>query len=49
MNKLLEIISKNNEFTTAQLAVMLNESEKEVKRQLKDLKDRALSEEARLL
>ena len=42
MNKLLEIISKNNEFTTAQLAVMLNESEKDVKRQLKDLKDRGI-------
>ena len=42
MNKLLEIISKNNDFTTAQLAAMLNESEKEVKRQLQDLKDRGI-------
>ena len=42
MNKLLEIISKNNDFTTAQLATMLNESEKEVKRQLQDLKDRGI-------
>ena len=38
MNKLLEIISKNNDFTTAQLAAMLNESEKDVARQLKDPK-----------
>ena len=42
MNKLLEIISKNNDFTTAQLAAMLNESEKDVARQLKDLKDRGI-------
>lgn len=42
MNKLLDIISKNNDFTTAQLAAMLNESESEVKRQLQDMKDRGI-------
>lgn len=42
MNKLLDIISKNNDFTTAQLAAMLNEPESEVQRQLKDLKDRGI-------
>ena len=42
MNKLLDIISKNNDFTTAQLAAMLNKSEDEIKAQIKELEDKGI-------
>ena len=42
MNKLLELISKNNDFTTAQLAAMLNKSEDEIKTEIKELEDKGI-------
>ena len=42
MNKLLDMISKNNDFTTAQLAAMLNKSEDEIKAQIKELEDKGI-------
>lgn len=42
MSKLLEIISRNSEFTTAQLASMLGQSEEEVKQQIQDYKEKGI-------
>ena len=42
MNKLLELISKNNDFTPAQLASMLNRSEDEIKNEIRNLEDKGI-------
>ena len=42
MNKLLEILSRNAEFTTEQLAAMTGVSEDEVKAQIQDYKDKGI-------
>ncbi|HCA56001.1 MAG: Lrp/AsnC family transcriptional regulator [Clostridia bacterium] len=42
MNKLLELLSRNAEFTTAQLATMLGQSEDEVKKQIADYKEQGI-------
>ncbi len=42
MNKLLEILSRNADFTTEQLAAMTGVSEDEVKAQIQDYKDKGI-------
>ena len=42
MSKLLELISKNNDFTIAQLAAMLDKSEQDIKSEIQDLKDKGI-------
>lgn len=42
MNKLLELLSENAEFTTAQLAAMLGESEESVINQIADYKEKGI-------
>ena len=42
MNKLLELISKNNDFTPAQLASMLNRSEDEIKNEIRKLENKGI-------
>ncbi len=42
MNKLLDLLSRNADFTTAQLASMLGESEDAVKQQIADYKEQGI-------
>ncbi len=42
MNKLLEILNKSADFTTAQLAAMLGESEADVKKQIEEYKEQGI-------
>ena len=42
MNRLLDILSRNADFTTAQLAAMLGESEDAVKKQIEDYKEKGI-------
>ena len=42
MSKLLELISKNNDFTTAQLAAMLGKSEDDIRNELYDLEEKGI-------
>ena len=42
MNKLLDILSRNGDFTTAQIAAMLGESEEAVKAQIDKLKEQGI-------
>lgn len=42
MNKLLELLSRNADFTTAQLATMLGVTEDEVKKQIADYKEKGI-------
>ncbi|MBQ9461924.1 MAG: Lrp/AsnC family transcriptional regulator [Clostridia bacterium] len=42
MNKLLDILSRNADFTTAQLAAMLGQTEDEIKKQIQEYKDQGI-------
>ena len=42
MNKLLEILSRNADFTTEQLAAMLGQTEDEVKAQIQEYKKQGI-------